>query len=69
MFNSQARLRFLNRFIHSLGFSLITNMVVMNIDTSEVEPNHEEVLETGQRRALDMQKLVKAVVSKITLTS
>ena len=44
-------------------------MVVMDIDTDAVEPNHEEVLETSQRRATDMQKLVKAVVSKITLTS
>ena len=51
-----------------LGFSLITNMVVMDIDTDAAEPNHEEVLETSQRRAMDMQKLVKAIVSKITLT-
>jgi len=56
-------------FFNFLGFSLITNMVVMDIDTDAVEPNHEEVLETSKRRALDMQKLVKAVVSKMTLTS
>lgn len=55
-------------FSHSLGFSLITNAVVMDTDTDAVGPNHQEVLETSQRRALDMQRLVKAVVSKITLT-
>ena len=40
----------------------------MDTDTDAVGPNHQEVLETSQRRALDMQRLVKAVVSKITLT-
>ena len=44
-------------------------MVVMDIDTDAVEPNHEEVLETSQRRAMDMQKLVKTIVSKITLST
>ena len=53
---------------YSLGFSLVTNMVVMDVDSGAEGPNHEEVLETGRRRALDMQKLVKGVVSKITLT-
>ena len=57
------------KYIPTIGFSLITNMVVMNIDTDAAGPNHEEVLETSQRRAVDMQNLVKAVVSKITLTS
>ena len=44
-------------------------MVVMNIDTDATGPTHEEVMEISQRRAVNMQNLVKAVVSKITLTS
>ena len=56
-------------FLNSLGFSLITNAVVMDVDSDVAGPNHEEVLETSQRRAIDMQTLVKTVVSKIPLTS
>ena len=52
-----------------LGFSLITNVAVMDIDTDAKGPTHEEVLKTTESRAKEMQKLVKAVVSKITLTS
>ena len=44
-------------------------MAVMNIDTDAKGPTHEEVLETTQRRAVEMQKLVKDIVSKITLPS
>lgn len=50
------------------GLSLITNMVVMDIDTDAVEPNHEEVLETSKRRALDMQRIVKTVIAKMNIS-
>jgi len=43
-------------------------MVVMGIDIDAVEPNHEEVLETSKRRAEDMQKLVKSVISKMNIS-
>ncbi|XP_065913782.1 purine nucleoside phosphorylase-like [Dysidea avara] len=51
-----------------LGLSLITNMVVMDIDTEDVEPNHEEVLETSKRRAQDMQQIVKKVITKMNIS-
>ena len=44
-------------------------MAVMNIDTNAKGPTHEEVLETTKSRAEKMQKLVRDIVSKITLTS
>ena len=50
------------------GLSLITNMVVMDIDTEDVEPNHEEVLETSKRRAQDMQQIVKKVITKMNIS-
>lgn len=46
------------------GFSLITNKCVMEYDSAQVA-NHEEVLETGQKRSLDMQRLISAVVHDI----
>ena len=51
-----------------IGFSLITDMVVMNIDSDEVESSHEEILMISQYRTADMQKLVKAILSKITIS-
>ena len=48
-----------------IGFSLITDMVVMNIDSDEVESSHKEILMISQYRTADMQKLVKAILSKI----
>ena len=44
-----------------IGFSLITDMVLMNIDSDEVESNHEEILKISQYRTADMQNLVKAI--------
>jgi len=41
-----------------LGVSLITNEAVSSYESNEVA-NHEEVLETGRKRAQDMVKLVK----------
>ncbi|WAR12481.1 PNPH-like protein [Mya arenaria] len=43
------------------GISLITNSCVMEYDSKQVA-NHEEVLETGEKRAKDMQKLIGASV-------
>lgn len=47
------------------GISLITNKCVMDYDSKQVA-NHEEVLETGEKRAHDMQRLISTVVSKLT---
>ncbi|CAL1547839.1 unnamed protein product [Lymnaea stagnalis] len=48
------------------GMSLITNMVIMEYDV-ENTANHEEVLETGERRSKDLQKLVTAIVQELEL--
>ncbi|XP_052817085.1 purine nucleoside phosphorylase-like isoform X2 [Mya arenaria] len=47
------------------GISLITNSCVMEYDSKQVA-NHEEVLETGEKRAKDMQKLIGAVVADLS---
>ncbi|KAF0450138.1 inosine guanosine and [Gigaspora margarita] len=68
--------------IRVLGLSLVSNMVAIgkgkSADPSELvnglekpeEPlvNHEEVLQTGKERALDMQKLVRTIVDLISST-
>ena len=41
-----------------LGVSLVTNAVITSYDVEQTA-NHEEVLETGRKRAEDMVKLVK----------
>lgn len=46
------------------GITLITNKCVMEYDSTQVA-NHEEVLETGEKRAKDMQKLIGAIVSRL----
>ncbi|XP_059176384.1 purine nucleoside phosphorylase-like [Physella acuta] len=46
------------------GMSLITNMVIMEYDAVSTA-NHEEVLETGERRSKDLQKLMTAIIEKI----
>jgi purine-nucleoside phosphorylase len=48
------------------GISLITNSVIMEYD-AEATANHEEVLQTGERRGKDLQKLVSHIVGKIEL--
>lgn len=40
----------------------------MDIDTDAKGPTHEEVLKITESRAIEMQKQVKAIVSKTTLT-
>lgn len=47
-----------------LALSLITNKSVMDYD-SEKKANHEEVLETGEIRAKQLEKLVSTMVSRI----
>ena len=47
--------------------SLITNMVILEHDSDEVPPNHKEVMETADKRAKDMQKLVKRVIEKLSM--
>ncbi|XP_029930364.1 purine nucleoside phosphorylase-like isoform X1 [Myripristis murdjan] len=48
------------------AMSLITNMVVMDYD-SQAKANHEEVLETGRMRAVQLEKLVSTLVSRLEL--
>ncbi|XP_066288716.1 purine nucleoside phosphorylase-like [Branchiostoma lanceolatum] len=50
--------------IRVFGMSLVTNMVVMDYDAKGTV-NHEEVLETGKRRAQDMQKLVSKMIAQL----
>jgi purine-nucleoside phosphorylase len=47
------------------GMSLITNVVILEHDSDKVPPSHQEVIETGQMRALDMHRLVKGVIEKL----
>ncbi|XP_029616324.1 purine nucleoside phosphorylase-like [Salvelinus namaycush] len=46
------------------ALSLITNKAVMDYD-SEEKANHEEVLETGQHRAIQLEKLVSTMVTRM----
>ena len=47
-----------------IGISLITNMSIMEHDSTKPGPSHQEVMETADMRAKDMQRLVKSVVDK-----
>ena len=47
-----------------LGLSLITNMVVMDYDSTE-KANHEEVLKATQRRTEDLQRLVSNLIGNL----
>lgn len=51
--------------IKVLGFSLITNIAVMGYGDDVTPANHEEVLEAGRKRSVDMKTLVSAIVGKI----
>jgi purine-nucleoside phosphorylase len=48
-----------------LSFSLITNKCIMEYDCERMA-NHEEVIETGNKRKMEMQALVSALVAKMT---
>ena len=50
--------------IRVFGVSLVTNCCVMELD-SDQEPNHEEVLSTGEKRSADMQRLISKFVGEI----
>ncbi len=47
------------------GISLVTNMVILDHESDEEPPNHAEVMETADKRAKDMQTLVKSVIGKL----
>ena len=49
----------------AVGMSLITNVVILEHDSEKTPPSHQEVIETGQMRAIDMHRLVKAVIEKV----
>ena len=51
-----------------LGIALITNKAVIEYD-SENYPNHEEVIETANRRAKDLEELVSEFVKRVELPS
>jgi len=46
------------------AFSLITNACVLDYD-SEVEANHEEVVETGRKREPLLKKFVSRIVQRM----
>lgn len=50
--------------IDVFAFSLITNKCITDYDTME-KTNHEEVIETANRRKADLQKLIARLVYKI----
>lgn len=50
--------------IRVFALSLITNQAVMDYD-SEEKANHEEVLETGKQRAVQLERLVSTMVTRI----
>lgn len=52
--------------IQVLGISLITNVAVMGYGDDVTPANHKEVLEAGKKRSGDMQKLVSAIVGKLS---
>ena len=51
--------------IRVLGFSLITNISVLDYGDDVLHANHQEVLETGKVRSEDMKILVSNIVGKI----
>ena len=51
------------------GMSLITNCVILEHDSEKTPPSHQEVIESGRMRAIDMHRLVKAVIKKIAEAS
>ena len=51
------------------GISLITNVVILEHDSDKVPPSHQEVIETGKMRAVDMHRLVKAIIEKLAQAS
>ena len=54
--------------IHTVGVSLVTNMVIMENDNDLADaPTHEEVMETGRNRSKDLQQLVARVVEKMQI--
>ena len=50
-----------------LGFSLITNKVVMSDDDGTLKANHAEVLVAGNNRAQDLQGLVRGILAQMPL--
>lgn len=47
-----------------LGMSLVTNIVITDLENKEAA-NHEEVIEAAAQRAGDMEKLMKRVIRKL----
>lgn len=46
--------------------SLVTNKSILDNDSTQTPPCHAEVMETADRRAKDMQLLVKTVIGRYT---
>ena len=47
------------------GLSLVTNKVVTEYDSDTAPPTHQEVMETAQMRARDLEQLVKRTLHKL----
>ncbi|KAK2190894.1 hypothetical protein NP493_65g03011 [Ridgeia piscesae] len=51
--------------IRVFGVSVVTNCCVMELDSDDQEPSHDEVLEMGEKRSADVQRLISKFVGKI----
>ena len=51
-----------------LGFSMVTNVVILEQDSDKIPPSHQEVMDTANARAKDLQLLVKTIVGKLAST-
>ena len=49
-----------------IGMSLITNKCIIEYDSVAVA-NHEEVLETGKMRSLDMEKFIMRLIEEMEI--
>ncbi|XP_076442495.1 purine nucleoside phosphorylase-like [Babylonia areolata] len=52
--------------LRTFGISLITDMVALEYDTTRAT-THEEVLQVGQKRAKDLQKIVSTMVARMSV--
>ena len=58
----------LSLFLSLSGFSMVTNVVILELDSDAIPPSHQEVMDTANTRAKDLQLLVKTIVGKLAST-
>lgn len=51
-----------------VGFSIVTNMCIVDYDNEE-KPEHENILSVGNSRSMDLRRLLKTVLPKISSTT